>query len=186
MRALHRRREDVIACQGSSGRAVDRHKKRSSVSISRASGDWCALRIIQPSSGPGSDKTLPGARAVGRLKTQGHDPLFHAIQQLLRHDIDAALAVLQTNGRDIVAADAAVEAVAKGTQVVEMAGRNHHLNTGSIKPLTYLLSQLRHLLTKHGDIRGGRPVEGRCPPRILLLLQFLKKLSLAVTLSPVL
>lgn len=26
-------------------------KKRSSVSISRASGDWCALRIIQPSSG---------------------------------------------------------------------------------------------------------------------------------------
>ncbi len=27
------------------------HKKRSSVSISRASGDWCALRIIQPSSG---------------------------------------------------------------------------------------------------------------------------------------
>ncbi|WP_270038110.1 hypothetical protein [Klebsiella pneumoniae] len=29
-----------------------------------------------------------------------------------------------------------------------MAGRNHHLNTGSIKPLTYLLSQLRHLLTK--------------------------------------
>ena len=120
-------------------------------------------------------KHLPGARAVGRLKTQGHDPLFHAIQQLLRHDIDAALAVLQTNGRDIVAADAAVEAVAKGTQVVEMAGRNHHLNTGSIKPLTYLLSQLRHLLTKPGDIRGGRPVEGRCPPRILLLLQFLKK-----------
>ncbi|WP_228725724.1 hypothetical protein [Klebsiella pneumoniae] len=65
-----------------------------------------------------------------------------------------------------------------------MAGRNHHLNTGSIKPLTYLLSQLRHLLTKPGDIRGGRPVEGRCPPRILLLLQFLKKRSLAVTLSP--
>ncbi len=55
-----------------------------------------------------------------------------------------------------------------------MAGRNHHLNTGSIKPLTYLLCQRRHLLTKHGDIRGGRPVEGRCPPRILLLLQFLK------------
>ncbi|MBO1997390.1 hypothetical protein J4730_11400 [Klebsiella pneumoniae] len=29
-----------------------------------------------------------------------------------------------------------------------MAGRNHHLNTGSIKPLTYLLCQRRHLLTK--------------------------------------
>ena len=82
---------------------------------------------------------------------------------------------MQTNGRDIVAADAVVEAVAKGTQIVEVAGRHHHLYTGSIKPLTYLLSQRHHLLTKPGDIRGGRPVEGRCPPRILLLLQFLKK-----------
>ena len=50
---LHRRRGNVIACQGLSGQAVDRHKKRSSVSISRACGGWCALRIIQPSSGPG-------------------------------------------------------------------------------------------------------------------------------------
>ncbi|MCS5934465.1 hypothetical protein LNO92_11660 [Klebsiella variicola subsp. variicola] len=65
-----------------------------------------------------------------------------------------------------------------------MAGRHHHLDTRSVKPLTYLLSQRRHLLTKPGDIRGDRPVEGRCPPRILLLLQFLKKRSLAVTLSP--
>ena len=82
---------------------------------------------------------------------------------------------MQTNGRDIVAADAVVEAVAKGTQIVEVAGRNHHLDTRSVKPLTYLLSQRRHLLAKPGDIRGGRPVEGRCPLRILLLLQFLKK-----------
>lgn len=74
MRALHRRREDVIACQGSSGGLSTAIKKRSSVSISRASGDWCALRIIQPSSGAAQIKHLLGARAVGRLKTQGHDP----------------------------------------------------------------------------------------------------------------
>ncbi len=129
-------------------------------------------------------KHLPGSRAVGRLKTQGHDPLFHAIQQLLRHDIDAALAVLQTNGRDIVAADAAVEAVAKGTQVVEMAGRNHHLNTGSIKPLTYLLSQRRHLLTKPGDIRAADPSRAAVRRGFCCCCSFLKKRSLAVTLSP--
>ncbi len=111
MRALHRRRGDVIACQGSSGQAVDRHKKAifgkhtpRFRGLVRLADHPALLR------GQAQIKHLPGARAVGRLKTQGHDPLFHAIQQLLRHDIDAALAVLQTNGRDIVAADAAVEA----------------------------------------------------------------------------
>ncbi len=92
MRALHRRRGDVIACQGSSGglstaiKAIfGKHKPRFRGLV--------RLADHQPSSGASSDKTPPGARAVGRLKTQGHDPLFHAIQQLLRHDIDAALAV---------------------------------------------------------------------------------------------
>ena len=42
---------DVIAVRDHQARLSTAIKKRSSVSISRASGDWCALRIIQPSSG---------------------------------------------------------------------------------------------------------------------------------------
>ncbi len=149
MRALHRRRGDVIACQGSSGRAVYRHKKRSSVSISRASGAGAPCGSSSPPPGAEAQiKHLPGSRAVGRLKTQGHDPFSTPSNSCCGTILTLRSPFCRRMAGDIVAADAAVEAVAKGTQVVEMAGRNHHLNTGSIKPLTYLLSQLRHLLTK--------------------------------------
>lgn len=139
--------------------------------ICRASGGLARL-TDQPAAvrGQAQIKHLPGARPARCLKAQGHDPLFHAIPQLLRHDIDAALAVLQAESGDIVAADAAIEAVAKGAQIVEVAGRNHHLDARSVKPLIHLPGERRHLLAKHGDIRGGRPIEGGCPRRILLVL----------------
>ncbi|WP_177342445.1 hypothetical protein [Klebsiella quasipneumoniae] len=56
-----------------------------------------------------------------------------------------------------------------------MGGRNHHLDARSVKPLIHLPGECRHLLAKHRNIRGGRPIVGGCPRRILLVLQFLKK-----------
>ncbi len=160
-------------------------KKRSSVSISRASGGWCALRIIQPSSGAEAQiKHLPGSRAVGRLKTQGHDPLSTPSNSCCGTILTLRSPFCRRMAGDIVAADAAVEAVAKGTQVVEMAGRNHHLNTGSIKPLTYLLSQLRHLLTKLAISAAADPSRAAVRRGFCCCCSFLKKRSLAVTLSP--
>ena len=79
------------ACQGSSGQAVDRHKNTIfGEDQSRLRG---LVRFADPSPAPDLDnKPLAPPR---RRVPQGSElkPLFHAIPQLLRHDIAAALAV---------------------------------------------------------------------------------------------
>ncbi len=118
MRALHRRRggrsSPVRDLQAGLSTAI---KKRSSVSVSRASGTGAPCGSSSPPPGPGSDKHLPGACAVGRLKTQGHDPFP-------RHPTSSCCGLMILTLRSpfcrrmagiSLAADAAVEAVAKGT-----------------------------------------------------------------------